>query len=219
MKQELVSLLGKDKLAQSLVSDKDTHFISSDDYSASVLFDDDYYEEWLSSFNELEEKENIREFYIVTQNNLLFKEIKSKIEDLFGTYTEIVRSYIPMSEGFKENAIFFDLKYEDGKAIRLNMAFKEIAPLLWMKAGSKGRIIQDISPKGYDVSEQYAILFDYMAVNQFIKEIKDSGIKVVYIVTDSESLYQQVYRQLPRGIEPVRLYENYLTSFGIYGSV
>lgn len=125
----------------------------------------------------------------------------------------------PMSEGFKENAIFFDLKYEDGKAIRLNMAFKEIAPLLWMKAGSKGRIIQDISPKGYDVSEQYAILFDYMAVNQFIKEIKDSDIKVAYIVTDSESLYQQVYRQLPRGIEPVRLYENYLTSFAIYGSV
>lgn len=142
--------------------------------------------------------------------------INTKGEPIKGDYK--FTEEFPMSEGFKENAIFFDLKYEDGKAIRLNMAFKEIAPLLWMKAGSKGRIIQVISPKGYDVSEQYAILFDYMAVNQFIREIKDSGIKIAYIVTDSESLYQQVYRQLPKGVEPVRLYENYLTSFAIYGS-
>ena len=135
---------------------------------------------------------------------------------LKGSY---LSSNIPMSEGFKENAIFFDLKYEDGKAIRLNMAFKEIAPLLWMKAGSKGRMIQVISPQGYDVSEQYAILFDFLAAKDFIKAVKDSGIKVAYIVTDSEPLYQQIYKQLPKGIEPVRLYENYLTSFSIYGAV
>ena len=99
------------------------------------------------------------------------------------------------------------------------MAFQEIAPLLWMKAGSKGRMIQDISPQGYDVSEQYAILFDFLAAKDFIKAVKDSNIKVAYIVTDSEPLYQQIYKQLPNGIEPVRLYENYLTSFSIYGAV
>ncbi len=143
--------------------------------------------------------------------------INTKGEPIKGDYK--FTEEFPMSEGFKENAIFFDLKYEDGKAIRLNMAFKEIAPLLWMKAGSKGRMIQDISPQGYDVSEQYAILFDFLAAKDFIKDVKDSAIKVAYIVTDSEPLYQQVYRQLPKGVEPVRLYENYLTSFAIYGSV
>ena len=143
--------------------------------------------------------------------------INTKGEPIKGDYK--FTEEFSMSEGFKENAIFFDLKYEDGKAIRLNMAFKEIAPLLWMKAGSKGRMIQDISPQGYDVSEQYAILFDFLAAKDFIKAVKDSGIKVVYIVTDSEPLYQQIYKQLPKGIEPVRLYENYLTSFSIYGAV
>lgn len=143
--------------------------------------------------------------------------INTKGESIKGDYK--FTEEFPMSEGFKENAIFFDLKYEDGKAIRLNMAFKEIAPLLWMKAGSKGRMIQDISPQGFDVSEQYAILFDFLAAKNFIKAVKDSGIKVAYIVTDSEPLYQQIYKQLPKGIEPVRLYENYLTSFSIYGAV
>lgn len=143
--------------------------------------------------------------------------INTKGEPIKGDYK--FTEEFPMSEGFKENAVFFDLKYEDGKAIRLNMAFKEIAPLLWMKAGSKGRMIQVISPQGYDVSEQYAILFDFLAAKDFIKAVKDSGIKVAYIVTDSEPLYQQIYKQLPKGIEPVRLYENYLTSFSIYGAV
>ena len=137
--------------------------------------------------------------------------INTKGEPIKGDYK--FTEEFPMSEGFKENAVFFDLKYEDGKAIRLNMAFKEIAPLLWMKAGSKGRMIQDISPQGYDVSEQYAILFDFLAAKDFIKAVK------AYIVTDSEPLYQQIYKQLPKGIEPVRLYENYLSSFTIYGSV
>lgn len=143
--------------------------------------------------------------------------INTKGEPIKGDYK--FTEEFPMSEGFNENTIFFDLKYEDGKAIRLNMAFQEIAPLLWMKAGSKGRMIQDISPQGYDVSEQYAILFDFLAAKDFIKAVKDSNIKVAYIVTDSEPLYQQIYKQLPNGIEPVRLYENYLTSFSIYGAV
>ena len=139
--------------------------------------------------------------------------INTKGEPIKGDYK--FTEEFPMSEGFKENAIFF----EDGKAIRLNMAFQEIAPLLWMKSGSKGRMIQDISPQGYYVSEQYAILFDFLAAKDFIKAVKDSGIKVAYIVTDSEPLYQQIYKLLPKGIEPVRLYENYLTSFSIYGAV
>ena len=143
--------------------------------------------------------------------------INTKGEPIKGDYK--FTEEFPMSEGFKENAIFFDLKYEDGKAIRLNMAFKEIAPLLWMKAGCKGRIIKDISPTGYDIAEQYAILFDFISAKQFVEDVKNSGIKVAYIVTDRESLYQQIYKQLPKGVEPVRLYENYLTSFAIYGAV
>ena len=218
-KQELISFIGKDKLPQSAVSHKDIHFITSDDYPVSVLFDDEFSEEWFLSFDDLDDKDNIREFYIVTNDSSAFKFMKEKIIALFGDYNEITKGYLPMSDGFVANAIFYDLKYEDGKEIRLNLAFKEIAPLLWMRAGSKGRIITDISDKGYDIADQYAILFDFMASQQFITAVKDTNVKIAYIVTDSEALYQQIYKQLPRGIEAVRLYENYLTSFAIYGSV
>ena len=218
-KKEIVSFIGKDKLSQSLVTDKDTHYVLSDDYSVSILFDDDYYKEWLDSFDALEEPDNVREFYIITQNNDLFNKLKKNVNEMLGDYTEIVKSYLPMSEGFKANAIFFDFKYEDGKKIRLNLAFKEIAPLLWMRAGSKGKIISDISDKGFEIADQYAILFDFMVSQEFIAAVKSTDIKIAYIVTDSEALYQQIYKQLPKGIEAVRLYENYLTSFAIYGNV
>lgn len=143
--------------------------------------------------------------------------INTKGEPIKGDYK--FTEEFPMSEGFKENAVFFDLKYEDGKAIRLNMAFQDIAPLLWIRAGCKGHIIDKINAKGYDISEQYAILFDFMASKNFVRDIQNASVKVVYIITDSEPLYQQIYKQLPRSVEPVRLYENYLTSFAIYGAV
>ena len=54
-----------------------------------------------------------------------------------------------MSDGFEENAIFFDLEYLEPSVVQADMAFDEIAPLLWLKAGSKGRIIQHGSK--YDI--------------------------------------------------------------------
>ena len=41
----------------------------------------------------------------------------------------------PMADGFEENAIFFDLTYQDPVQVDLDQAFEEIAPLLWLRAG------------------------------------------------------------------------------------
>ena len=59
----------------------------------------------------------------------------------------------PMSEGFDENAAFFTLTYESPLAVKHNRAFRQIAPMLWMRAGAKGRIIIDLSERGWDISE------------------------------------------------------------------
>jgi adenine-specific DNA-methyltransferase len=36
---------------------------------------------------------------------------------------------------------------------------------------------------------------------------------LAYLVTDDDRRFQALAQQLPKGIEPVRLYESYLTNF------
>src|SRR5699024_10630905 len=50
----------------------------------------------------------------------------------------------PMADGFAANAIFFTLTYEDPRTVRHNRSFSRVAPMLWMRAGSRGRIITDL---------------------------------------------------------------------------
>lgn len=121
---------------------------------------------------------------------------------------------LKMSDGFRANAIFFDLTYENPDAVELGSAFDDIAPLLWLRAGSRGRIIQHES-EGYAIADTYAILFDYSCVREFMTAMaKTTGIECVYVVTDDETRCSSVRSLLP-GIEVVRLYESYLRSFKI----
>lgn len=122
----------------------------------------------------------------------------------------------PMSDGFEENTIFYDLTYEDEINVELDHAFEAIAPLLWLRAGSEGRCIAE-RRKDYDIADTYAVLFDYRYSRQFLQDLgeHDGSIRLVCIVTDQDSRYQDVAMQLPDGVEPLRLYESYLRSFKI----
>lgn len=120
----------------------------------------------------------------------------------------------PMAEGFEENAEFFTLTYETPVAVNHNRAFARIAPLLWMRAGSEGRRIDALPEKGWDVAEKYGLLTDLDKASAFCKAVTTKrDIRIAYIVTDDERRFQSVARQLPAMVEPVRLYESYLTNF------
>lgn len=120
----------------------------------------------------------------------------------------------PMADGFEENAVFFDLTYEDPDAVELGVAFEEIAPLLWLRAGSRGSIVEHEQP-GFAVADAYAVLFDFASVGAFVNAVKgDPGIACAYVVTDDTARFAAVKAQLP-GLAVVRLYENYLQSFKI----
>lgn len=54
---------------------------------------------------------------------------------LKGNYLE---SDIPMSKGFASNVNFFKLSFLENTAVSLGMCFKELLPVLWMKAGAVG---------------------------------------------------------------------------------
>ncbi|KNX39914.1 DNA methylase [Roseovarius tolerans] len=120
----------------------------------------------------------------------------------------------PMAEGFEENAEFFTLTYEAPVAVSHNLAFQRVAPLLWMRAGSEGRRIDDLPVQGWEVADTYGLLVDLDRTTEFCAAaLAADGLRVAYVVTDDDRRFQAVARALPDTIEPVRLYESYLSNF------
>tara|TARA_R110002072_G_scaffold302981_1_gene490672 strand:+ start:102 stop:1418 length:1317 start_codon:yes stop_codon:yes gene_type:complete len=120
----------------------------------------------------------------------------------------------PMAEGFEENAEFFTLTYEAPVAVSHNLAFQRIAPLLWMRAGSEGRRIDDLPAAGWNVADTYGLLADLDRAAVFCDAAAaQPSLRIAYIVTDDDRRFQAVARALPTSIEPVRLYESYLSNF------
>lgn len=120
----------------------------------------------------------------------------------------------PMADGFAENAEFFTLTYETPVAVSHNRAFERIAALLWMRAGSEGNRIDALPAGGWAVADCYGLLTDLDQASAFANAIQGKKtIRIAYIVTDDERRFQSVVRQLPDTVEPVRLYESYLTNF------
>jgi len=133
-------------------------------------------------------------------------------EPIGGTYK--FTDEFPMSDGFKENAEFFTLTYESPVAVNYNIAFARIAPLLWLRAGSRGERIDKLPAEGWAVVDTYGLLVDLDAATHFVKAMsKAEGSRVAYIVTDDDRRFQAIARRLPERVEPVRLYESYLTNF------
>jgi adenine-specific DNA-methyltransferase len=123
----------------------------------------------------------------------------------------------PMSDGFEENAAFFTLTYEASLSVRHNRAFAKIAPMLWIRAGSEGRIISDLGERGWDVAETYGVLANLDHAEAFLSRLPQAEgcVRLAFIVTDDDGAFQMVCRDLPEAVAPVRLYESYLQNFEI----
>lgn len=121
----------------------------------------------------------------------------------------------PMSEGFEENVEFFTLTYEAPMRVQSNREFSRIAPFLWLRAGSQGRRIDSLS-NGWDVTDAYGVLEDLDRTDEFLEALRASpAAHIAFIVTDEDRLFEAVTRDLPSGVEPVRLYQSYLSNFEI----
>ena len=121
----------------------------------------------------------------------------------------------PMAEGFEENVEFFTLTYEAPLRVAMNREFAKIAPFLWLRAGSRGRRIDDIST-GWDVADVYGVIADLDNSETFLKAMDAApSVTHAFIVTDEDRLFEAIVRQLPARVQPVRLYEAYLRNFEI----
>ncbi|MCC6686321.1 MAG: site-specific DNA-methyltransferase [Fimbriimonadaceae bacterium] len=124
----------------------------------------------------------------------------------------------PMADGFEENAEFFTLTYESSHGMAHDRGFERIAPLLWMRAGSGGRRIETPPPSGYAVVETYGLLHQLDKADDFCAAVAlMPTVRIAFVVTDDERRFQAISRNLPDGVEPVRLYESYLRNFQITG--
>ena len=121
----------------------------------------------------------------------------------------------PMKDGFEANARFFTLTYQPPTRVRHGYAFSDISPMLWMRAGQTGRIIETIPERGWDIAESYAIIENVAASATFAEELSNhTGVNVVYIVTNDDLVFESMARELSNhDAELVRLYSTYLNNF------
>ena len=137
-------------------------------------------------------------------------------KSLKGNY---IGSDIPMADGFKANAAFFKLGFLDKNAVALGRQFKELLPVLWMKAnciGSCPQLDTDTLPTMLVLPEnKFAVLMDETYYSEFdAKLMKHPEIKTVYIITDSESAYREMIRSYDDK-DCYQLYRDYLDNFRI----
>lgn len=124
----------------------------------------------------------------------------------------------PMADGFKANAIFFKLGFLDKTSVALGRQFKEMLPILWMKAGAIGvcpTVSEDIPDMLILSENKFAVLIDEMSYMTFEKQIEEHPeIETIYIVTDSEPGYHEMIAAF-EGKQTYQLYRDYLDNFRI----
>lgn len=126
---------------------------------------------------------------------------------------------IPMADGFAANAAFFKLGFLDKNSVALGRQFRELLPVLWMKAGAVGPCpkleTEDIPAWLILPENKLAVLIDDNQYYAFKQEMeKATGIETLFIITDFEREYAIMADEL--GIpNTFQLYRDYLDNFRI----
>lgn len=125
---------------------------------------------------------------------------------------------IPMSQGFKANCEYFKLGFLDKDDVALGRQFKEILPLLWLKAGAVGKRpeLHGETPDMLILPEnKFAVLISESSFMAFDEQLNvHPEIDTVFIVTDSEKAYREMISGL-RAKHTYQLYRSYLDNFRI----
>lgn len=121
----------------------------------------------------------------------------------------------PMAEGFEENAAFLELRYLDADDVDLGLAWDDVAPLLWLRAGATGPIAPRTDagkPVPYTWTDRYGILFDEDKWRAFVSDCPETAT-AAFIVTNAPIAFAGIAAELPTGMDTVRLPDSYLSIF------
>jgi adenine-specific DNA-methyltransferase len=121
-----------------------------------------------------------------------------------------------MADGFEENIAFLELRYLDADDVDLGLAYDDLAPLLWLRAGAQGRIARCINDDGarlaFDWTDRYGVLFDEDQWRAFVAA-RPERATAAFIATWSPATFAGIAAELPTGMDVVRLYDTYLSQF------
>jgi len=122
----------------------------------------------------------------------------------------------PMADGFEENVAFLELRYLDADDVDLGLAYEDLAPLLWLRAGAQGSIARRVDDAGtslpFDWTDHYGVLFDEDHWRAFVAARPD-GATAAFIATWSPATFAGIAAELPTAMDVVRLYDTYLSLF------
>ena len=123
----------------------------------------------------------------------------------------------PMSEGFPANAEYFKLGFLDKDSVSLGAQFREILPLLWLKAGSVGErpelLGEDAPPMLILPKNAFAVLLAEGCFGEFMDKLGEiPKLSTIYLVTDSEELFRTMAGQLGE-VDAYQLYRDYIDNF------
>ena len=219
-KKQVVALI--DGLPQTLVKGP-CPFIVSDEHKASVIFDTSVSGDWLEA---LDGQDHITDFYILEPVKSVFDSLKSQVTELLGPIVVSEEEKRSMSAGFDTNLAYFKLDFLDKDRVALKQTFREVLPMLWLKAGAvgprPGLPRSAAEPPFFDPSgANFAVLLDEGVFGKFVKTIgKRTDLSVVYIVTDADEAFKdmadevrQALRLASPSVEVVQLYKDYLANF------
>ncbi|WP_179865103.1 site-specific DNA-methyltransferase [Priestia megaterium] len=209
MRKQLVALI--DGIPQSKIR-ADMPFFIDEQSTASILFDDSEFENFLKN---LEEYMHVTDIYIMTQNQSQFRRFKDMIIEKLGHITVKEEEKRPFSDGFQANLDYFSLDFLEPNEVAMGMQFDAILPILWMMSGAKGDvpIVNEALPYVISESNSFAILLKEQKFAEFASQVcKIKDLTHVFIVTNSEDAFFEMKAEL-KIPNVLMLYKNYLKNF------
>ncbi len=210
-KKEVVSLI--EGIPQTDIKAGAAFFVS-EKHTASILFDDTQTEAYLEA---LDEQEHITHFYIITQSNKTFAELKQAINDLLGPLQVPEEEKLPLKNGFTANLEYFKLEFLDPHEVQLGQQFAAILPILWLMAGSKGPRPYSTGNVPYLIpaDNPFAVLIDETHFRSFRAAIESRpDLSHIFLVTDSEDAFFDMKTKI-NAPHIIMLYKSYLQNFKI----
>jgi len=155
---------------------------------------------------------------IITPAKRHFDELKALVNEVLGPLivSEDVRR--PLQDGFPANLEYFRLDFLDKDQVALKRRFREILPMLWMRAGCVGPR-PDIPARKPEPAfilpegNSFAVLLDEMRFTEFAKLLaKRKGLTHVFLVTDSHEAFEEMAARV-KVPTIIQLYRDYLENF------
>ena len=171
---------------------------------------------------------HITDFYIVTPIKRLFDQLKAHVVELLGPILVPEEEKRPMSAGFAANLAYFKLDFLERERVSLRGAFREILPLLWLKAGAVGprpELKRGEPEPGLFAPDgsNFVVLLDETRMGRLLKSLEGrTGLSQVFIVTDADESFKTMAQDVREvagkanpGLAVVQLYRDYLLNFMI----